>query len=165
MDFDLCTPLTCIDLFSRAVCYFRLGIAWNKPDSNNCFLLKWGLIVVRLAVSTFPWWVLPKGLTTLTGWDLIGCLNGQAVDLIIGEDHLVQFFSMAGKVGRTFTDDPRSHLFKEFVRIVKIVQPYFFCYGKCSATLSRWIQGKTRIEIIQAFQNIGYSVECKITGV
>lgn len=68
---------------------------------------------------------------------------------------------MAGKIGRTFTDDPRNHLFKEFVRIVKIVQPYFFVMENV-ARLYTHNSGKTRIEIIQAFQNIGYSVECKI---
>lgn len=104
--------------------------------------------------------LLQKDLTTLTEQDLTNCLNGQSVDLVIGGPPC-QGFSMAGKIGRTFTDDPRNHLFKEFVRIVKIVQPYFFVMENV-ARLYTHNSGKTRIEIIQAFQNIGYSVECKI---
>ena len=104
--------------------------------------------------------LLQKDLTTLTEQDLINCLNGQLVDLVIGGPPC-QGFSMAGKIGRTFTDDPRNHLFKEFVRIVKIVRPCFFVMENV-ARLYTHNSGKTRTEIIQAFQNIGYSVECKV---
>ncbi|SUA25420.1 5-methylcytosine methyltransferase [Neisseria gonorrhoeae] len=45
------TPLTYIDLFSGAG---GLSLGLNKPDSNNCFLLKWSLIIVRLTVPTSP---------------------------------------------------------------------------------------------------------------
>ncbi|WP_239994147.1 DNA cytosine methyltransferase [Neisseria meningitidis] len=104
--------------------------------------------------------LLQKDLTTLTEQDLINYLNGQSVDLVIGGPPC-QGFSMAGKIGRTFTDDPRNHLFKEFVRIVKIVRPCFFVMENV-ARLYTHNSGKTRTEIIQAFQNIGYSVECKV---
>ncbi|EEZ55827.1 predicted protein [Neisseria gonorrhoeae SK-93-1035] len=52
MDFDLCTHHLPILTFSQE----QEAYPWvlNKPDSNNCFLLKWSLIIVRLTVPTSP---------------------------------------------------------------------------------------------------------------
>lgn len=152
------TPLTYIDLFSGAG---GLSLGFEQAGFQQLLFVEMESDYCQTYRTNFPHHqLLQKDLTTLTEQDLINCLNGQAVDLIIGGPPC-QGFSMAGKIGRTFTDDPRNHLFKEFVRIVKIVQPYFFVMENV-ARLYTHNSGKTRIEIIQAFQNIGYSVECKI---
>lgn len=152
------TPLTYIDLFSGAG---GLSLGFEQAGFQQLLSVEMESDYCKTYRTNFPHHqLLQKDLTTLTEQDLINCLNGQAVDLIIGGPPC-QGFSMAGKIGRTFTDDPRNHLFKEFVRIVKIVQPYFFVMENV-ARLYTHNSGKTRIEIIQAFQNIGYSVECKI---
>nr|WP_257392693.1 DNA (cytosine-5-)-methyltransferase [Neisseria meningitidis] len=152
------TPLTYIDLFSGAG---GLSLGFEQAGFQQLLSVEMESDYCQAYRTNFPHHqLLQKDLTTLTEQDLINCLNGQAVDLIIGGPPC-QGFSMAGKIGRTFTDDPRNHLFKEFVRIVKIVQPYFFVMENV-ARLYTHNSGKTRIEIIQAFQNIGYSVECKI---
>ncbi|WP_127403016.1 DNA cytosine methyltransferase [Neisseria meningitidis] len=152
------TPLTYIDLFSGAG---GLSLGFEQAGFQQLLSVEMESDHCQTYRTNFPHHqLLQKDLTTLTEQDLINCLNGQAVDLIIGGPPC-QGFSMAGKIGRTFTDDPRNHLFKEFVRIVKIVQPYFFVMENV-ARLYTHNSGKTRIEIIQAFQNIGYSVECKI---
>ncbi|HHK3116101.1 TPA: DNA cytosine methyltransferase [Neisseria gonorrhoeae] len=152
------TPLTYIDLFSGAG---GLSLGFEQAGFQQLLSVEMESDYCQTYRTNFPrHQLLQKDLTTLTEQDLTNCLNGQSVDLVIGGPPC-QGFSMAGKIGRIFTDDPRNHLFKEFVRIVKIVQPYFFVMENV-ARLYTHNSGRTRIEIIQAFQNIGYSVECKI---
>lgn len=152
------TPLTYIDLFSGAG---GLSLGFEQAGLQQLLSVEMEPDYCQTYRANFPrHQLLQKDLTTLTEQDLINCLNGQSVDLVIGGPPC-QGFSMAGKIGRTFTDDPRNHLFKEFVRIVKIVRPCFFVMENV-ARLYTHNSGKTRTEIIQAFQNIGYSVECKV---
>lgn len=152
------TPLTYIDLFSGAG---GLSLGFEQAGFQQLLSVEMEPGYCQTYRANFPrHQLLQKDLTTLTEQDLINCLNGQSVDLVIGGPPC-QGFSMAGKIGRTFTDDPRNHLFKEFVRIVKIVRPCFFVMENV-ARLYTHNSGKTRTEIIQAFQNIGYSVECKV---
>lgn len=152
------TPLTYIDLFSGAG---GLSLGFEQAGFQQLLSVEMEPDYCQTYRANFPGHqLLQKDLTTLTEQDLINCLNGQSVDLVIGGPPC-QGFSMAGKIGRTFTDDPRNHLFKEFVRIVKIVRPCFFVMENV-ARLYTHNSGKTRTEIIQAFQNIGYSVECKV---
>ena len=152
------TPLTYIDLFSGAG---GLSLGFEQAGFQQLLSVEMEPDYCQTYRTNFPrHQLLQKDLTTLTEQDLINCLNGQSVDLVIGGPPC-QGFSMAGKIGRTFTDDPRNHLFKEFVRIVKIVRPCFFVMENV-ARLYTHNSGKTRTEIIQAFQNIGYSVECKV---
>ena len=151
-------PLTYIDLFSGAG---GLSLGFEQAGFQQLLSVEMESDYCRTYRTNFPHHhLLQKDLTALTEQDLLNCLNGQSVDLVIGGPPC-QGFSMAGKIGRTFTDDPRNHLFKEFVRIVKIVRPCFFVMENV-ARLYTHNSGKTRTEIIQAFQNIGYSVECKV---
>ena len=152
------TPLTYIDLFSGAG---GLSLGFDQAGFRQLLSVEMESDYCQTYRTNFPHHqLLQKDLTALTEQDLLNYLNGQSVDLVIGGPPC-QGFSMAGKIGRTFADDPRNHLFKEFVRIVKTVQPHFFVMENV-ARLYTHNSGKTRTEIIQAFQNIGYSVECKI---
>tara|TARA_Y100001970_G_C14243869_1_gene866668 strand:- start:3258 stop:4256 length:999 start_codon:yes stop_codon:yes gene_type:complete len=84
--------------------------------------------------------------------------QNKKTDIIIGGPPC-QGFSIAGNLGRTFVDDPRNYLFKEFVRIVDIIKPKMFLMENV-ARLYNHNQGKTRNEIISAFENIGYEINC-----
>lgn len=82
------------------------------------------------------------------------------IDVIIGGPPC-QGFSIAGNIGRKFIDDPRNHLFKEFSRIVGILKPKIFVMENV-AKLYIHNKGKTRGEIINEFQKIGYNVDVNI---
>jgi len=81
-------------------------------------------------------------------------------DIVIGGVPC-QGFSMAGRLGRKFVDDPRNHLFKEFVKIVEFIQPKYFVMENV-ARLFNHNYGSTRIEILNSFEKIGYKVDCKV---
>lgn len=82
------------------------------------------------------------------------------IDVVIGGPPC-QGFSIAGNIGRKFVDDPRNRLFKEFVRVVKVIKPKFFVMENV-ARLYTHNKGETRNEIIKDFEELGYNVDCKI---
>ena len=82
------------------------------------------------------------------------------IDVVIGGPPC-QGFSIAGNIGRKFVDDPRNRLFKEFVRVVKVVKPKFFVMENV-ARLYTHNKGETRNEILKDFETLGYKVDCKI---
>lgn len=87
-------------------------------------------------------------------------IGSRKVDVIVGGPPC-QGFSIAGNIGRKFTDDPRNYLFKEFIRVVSIVQPDFFVMENV-ARLYTHKNGETRKEIISSFEKIKYKVDCRI---
>lgn len=150
--------LTYIDLFSGAG-GFSLG--FNQAGFHQLLSVEWELTYCETYRANFPHHnILQKDLTQLSNEQLLAELKEQTVDVVIGGPPC-QGFSMAGNIGRTFTDDPRNQLFKEFVRVVQIVKPRFFVMENV-ARLYTHHSGKTRQEIIKYFQNIGYKVECQI---
>lgn len=72
-----------------------------------------------------------------------------------------QGFSMAGNIGRKFLDDDRNSLFKEFARVVSIINPDYFVIENV-ARLYTHNKEKSKIEIINTFENQGYHVSCKV---
>jgi len=84
----------------------------------------------------------------------------EKVDVVIGGPPC-QGFSIAGNIGRKFVDDPRNRLFKEFVRVVKVIKPKFFVMENVARLYSH-NKGETRKEIINDFEKLGYKVDCKI---
>lgn len=87
-------------------------------------------------------------------------INDMDVDVVIGGPPC-QGFSIAGNIGRKFADDPRNHLFKEFVRVVDVIKPKFFIMENV-AKLYTHNRNQTREEIMRCFSQLGYSVECQI---
>ena len=151
-------PLTYLDLFAGAG---GLSLGFDRAGLRQLLSIELEPAYCETYHINFPsHCILQQDLTQLSEQDLLHHLDNQRIDVIIGGPPC-QGFSMAGKIGRTFTDDPRNHLFKEFVRVVKIVQPRFFVMENV-ARLYTHNKGKTRIEIIRHFQEIGYTVECKI---
>ncbi|CAM3122646.1 DNA cytosine methyltransferase [Staphylococcus argensis] len=82
------------------------------------------------------------------------------VDVIIGGPPC-QGFSLAGKFGRKFLEDPRNQLFKEFLRFVNIIQPKIFIIENVARLLTH-NKGKTMQNIINEIEKIGYFINYKI---
>ncbi|MHA1381630.1 MAG: DNA cytosine methyltransferase, partial [Candidatus Helarchaeota archaeon] len=82
------------------------------------------------------------------------------IDVVIGGPPC-QGFSMAGgkkRNGQTglwtgFVDDPKNHLFKEFVRIVDFIRPKFFVMENVA---KMWENIPIRNEVTDSFKTIGY---------
>ena len=77
----------------------------------------------------------------------------KSVDIVVGGPPC-QGFSMANR--QRLIDDPRNQLYKNYVEIVRKVQPKFFVMENVKGMLSVAEQVK------EDFRNIGYSVECHI---
>ncbi|MCM1122199.1 MAG: DNA cytosine methyltransferase [Eubacterium sp.] len=80
-------------------------------------------------------------------------LAGRQVDIVIGGPPC-QGFSMANR--QRLIDDPRNHLYKSYVEVVKKVNPDFFVMENVKGMQSVAEQVK------EDFRNVGYSVECDI---
>lgn len=80
-------------------------------------------------------------------------LAGRNVDIVVGGPPC-QGFSMANR--QRLIDDPRNHLYKSYVEVVKKVRPKFFVMENVKGMLSVAEQVK------EDFRAIGYSVECHI---
>ena len=80
-------------------------------------------------------------------------LAGRNVDIVVGGPPC-QGFSMANR--QRLIDDPRNHLYKSYVEVVKKVHPKFFVMENVKGMLSVAEQVK------EDFRAIGYSVECHI---
>lgn len=91
--------------------------------------------------------------------ELVGNKN---VDVIVGGPPC-QGFSIAGNIGRTFINDERNKLFKEFVRFVSFIQPKMFVMENVAAMASH-LKGKTIEAITEAFERtgMGYSVKWEV---
>lgn len=80
-------------------------------------------------------------------------LEGKKVDIVVGGPPC-QGFSMANR--QRLIDDPRNHLYKSYIDVVKKVNPAFFVMENVKGMLSVADQVK------EDFETIGYTVECKI---
>lgn len=150
--------MTYIDLFSGAG-GFSMG--FQNMGFQNIFSIDIEPSFCETYRHNFPnHTLIEKDICNFTEDEILKLTNNKGVDVIIGGPPC-QGFSMAGNIGRKFADDPRNKLFKEFVRIVKIVKPKFFVMENV-ARLFTHNKGKTKEEILQSFQEIGYKVECKI---
>ncbi|MBS1571417.1 MAG: DNA (cytosine-5-)-methyltransferase, partial [Bacteroidetes bacterium] len=104
--------------------------------------------------------LIEKDICKLTNEEIKSLSCGGDVDVVIGGPPC-QGFSIAGNIGRKFIEDPRNRLFKEFVRVVKVINPKYFVMENV-ARLYNHNRGETKKEIIDDFENLGYKVECKI---
>ena len=80
-------------------------------------------------------------------------LKDKEIDIVVGGPPC-QGFSMANR--QRLIDDPRNHLYKNYVEIVKRVHPKFFVMENVKGMLSVSNQVK------EDFRNIGYDVECHV---
>ena len=80
-------------------------------------------------------------------------LKGKKVDIVVGGPPC-QGFSTANR--QRLIDDPRNHLYKNYVEVVKRVQPKFFVMENVKGMLAVADQVK------EDFRGIGYEVECHV---
>ncbi len=150
--------LTYIDLFSGAG-GFSLG--FDNMGFQHIFSIDIEPNFCKTYHYNFPNHnLIQKNICELTDNEIKLLINKKKIDVVIGGPPC-QGFSIAGNIGRKFVDDPRNKLFKEFVRVVKVVSPRFFVMENV-ARLYNHNKGQTRKEIITDFEQLGYKVECKI---
>lgn len=82
------------------------------------------------------------------------------VDVIIGGPPC-QGFSLAR--GLRFVDDPRNHLYKDFVRAVRHYQPSWFVMENVQG-ITNIGKGQVLDQILEDFENIGYRIDYKIVN-
>lgn len=150
--------LTYIDLFSGAG---GMSLGFDKEGFKNLFSVEIDKNACKTYNLNFPHHLLlNKDIKLLTEIQINDLIKNNKVDVVIGGPPC-QGFSMAGNIGRKFLEDERNQLFKEFARIVEIVQPNYFIMENV-ARLFNHNKGKTRLEITELFKSLGYSVESKV---
>lgn len=150
--------LTYIDLFSGSG-GFSLG--FDNKGFQNIFSIDIEPSFCETYKYNFPNHnLIAKDICQLSDEEIKYLKEVDDIDVVIGGPPC-QGFSIAGNIGRKFIEDPRNRLFKEFVRVVKVVNPKFFVMENV-ARLYNHNKGETRKEIINDFEKLGYKVECKI---
>jgi DNA (cytosine-5)-methyltransferase 1 len=150
--------MTYIDLFSGSG-GFSLG--FDNKGFQNIFSIDIEPSFCETYKYNFPnHKLIEKDICQLSDAEIKYLKEVEDIDVVIGGPPC-QGFSIAGNIGRKFIDDPRNKLFKEFVRVVKVVKPKFFVMENV-ARLYNHNKGETRKEIINDFEKLGYKVECKI---
>ena len=149
---------TYVDLFCGAG---GLSLGFEKSGFENVFSLDVEPNFCKTYKKNFPTHkLITKDISQLTEDEIYALLDEKEVDIVVGGPPC-QGFSMAGNIGRHFIDDPRNHLFKEFARVVSIIQPKMFLMENV-ARLDIHNKEKTKQEIIDIFTNMGYKVESRV---
>lgn len=80
-------------------------------------------------------------------------VEGEQIDIVVGGPPC-QGFSMANR--QRLIDDPRNHLYRDYVEVVKRVQPKFFVMENVKGMLG------VAEQVCEDFNSIGYSVAYKV---
>jgi DNA (cytosine-5)-methyltransferase 1 len=152
------TKHTYIDLFSGAG-GFSLG--FEQAGFEPVFALDIEPNFCKTYRHNFPTHrLIQADIMSLTEEKIVELIDNQAIDVVIGGPPC-QGFSLAGVIGRRFTDDPRNQLFKEFARVVAIAQPKYFVMENVAKVFTH-NSGRTKQEMLDVFLEMGYHVECKV---
>lgn len=147
-----------VDLFCGAG---GMSLGFDKAGFKNIFSVEYDKQIANTYNNNFPSHNLFVGdIKNLSEKDINNYINGLKVDVVVGGPPC-QGFSLAGNNGRTFVDDPRNYLFKEFVRVVDIIKPSIFVMENVSRVAIH-NGGETLAEIIKTFNKIGYDVKSKV---
>ncbi|WP_428047014.1 DNA cytosine methyltransferase [Candidatus Avelusimicrobium fimicolum] len=150
-----------IDLFAGAG---GLSLGFSQLGFHNLFAIDNNPEACCTYRHNFPTHcLLEQGIDVLSKAQIQKILSGKQVDVVIGGPPC-QGFSLAGNPGRTFVDDPRNKLFREFARIVDIVRPKVFVMENVARLFSH-NNGQTREEILSVFHKLGYQVQCHVFDV
>ncbi|CAI2612758.1 IS1595 family transposase ISCco3 [Apilactobacillus kunkeei] len=149
---------TYVDLFCGAG---GMSLGFDQAGFKNIFSVEYDTQIANTYSKNFPSHNLYVGdIKELSEKEINRYLNSQKVDVVVGGPPC-QGFSMAGNNGRTFVNDPRNYLFKEFVRVVSVIEPSIFVMENVSR-LSIHNGGSTLKEIFKTFESIGYNVKSKV---
>ncbi len=75
------------------------------------------------------------------------------IDVLVGGPPC-QGFSMANR--QRLIDDPRNHLYKSYIEVLKLIRPRFFVMENVKGMLS------VANQVIEDFENVGYKVSAKV---
>lgn len=154
------TELNYIDLFSGAG---GMSLGFDQAGFTNVFSIDIEPRFCETYKANFPTHnLIQKDISKLSNEEIKTLIGKQTIDVIIGGPPC-QGFSMAGNIGRKFTEDPRNQLFREFARVVDVVKPKYFVMENV-ARLFTHNKGETKQEIIELFRKINYNVECKVVN-
>lgn len=149
-----------IDLFSGAG---GMSLGFDQAGFSNIFSNDIEPKFCETYQTNFPTHnLIQKDISKLSNQEIKLLTGDRAVDVVIGGPPC-QGFSIAGNIGRKFIDDSRNQLFKEFARVVEVVQPKYFVMENV-ARLYTHNKGETRKEIIELFKKMNYNVDCKIVN-
>lgn len=149
-----------IDLFCGAG---GLSLGFDKAGFQNIFAVEFNPQFAKTYKRNFPNHnLIIDDIRNITEEKINELVNGKEVDVIIGGPPC-QGFSIAGNIGRTFIDDERNRLFKEFVRFVSFVNPRMFVMENV-ANMATHLKGKTIDTIVKEFEKagIGYKVQWQV---
>lgn len=149
-----------IDLFCGAG---GLSRGFDEAGLKNVFSVEFNPNFAKTYQKNFPSHnLLVDDIRNISDEKVRELVKNQKIDIIIGGPPC-QGFSIAGNIGRSFIDDDRNRLFKEFVRFVTIVQPKVFIMENVAA-MATHLKGKTIKEIVKAFEKsgIGYKVKWEV---
>ena len=93
-----------------------MSLGFDLEGFKNVFSVEYDLQTAQTYRYNFPNHVLINKDIQEISTNEIKIINNNTVDVIIGGPPC-QGFSLAGKFGRTFIDDPRNQLFKRIFKI------------------------------------------------
>src|SRR5699024_3525163 len=144
-----------IDLFAGSG-GFSLGFEW--AGFENVFANEYDKQIAKTYKANFPNnKLIVDDIKNIDNEKIVEMLNGRSIDVVIGGPPC-QGFSIAGKIGRSFIEDERNYLFKEFVRFVEVIKPKVFVMENV-ARMASHNKGKTINEIRDEFEKLGYYVD------
>ena len=149
-----------IDLFCGAG---GLSLGFDKAGFENILSVEFNKNFAKTYKRNFPKHnLLIDDIKNIDNETIHHILKDKTVDVIIGGPPC-QGFSIAGNIGRSFLDDERNQLFKEFVRFVVCIQPKMFVLENVAA-MATHLRGKTIKAILEAFENAGcgYNVKYEV---
>jgi DNA (cytosine-5)-methyltransferase 1 len=149
-----------IDLFSGAG---GMSLGFDQAGFNNLFSVDIEKSFCETYKVNFPkHQLIQNDISKISNEELKSLSKNYNVDVVIGGPPC-QGFSIAGNIGRKFIEDSRNQLFREFARVVEIVEPKYFVMENV-ARLFTHNKGQTKKEIIDLFEKMNYTVDCKIVN-
>lgn len=146
-----------IDLFCGAG---GLSFGFDKAGFENIFSVEINPEFAKTYKKNFPSHkLLVEDIRDISNDTVKELVGDREVDIIIGGPPC-QGFSIAGNIGRTFIDDERNRLFKEFVRFISEVNPKMFIMENVAA-MATHLKGKTIKAIVDAFKHAGMGYKVK----
>ena len=149
-----------IDLFCGAG---GLSLGFDKAGFKNVFSVEFDDVFAKTYKRNFPKHnLIVDDIKNIDETIIDKYIKNKEIDVIVGGPPC-QGFSIAGNIGRTFIDDERNKLFKEFVRIVSYVNPKIFVMENVSA-MATHLKGQTIKEITEEFKKAGkgYAVKWEV---
>ena len=151
---------TYIDLFCGAG---GLSEGFDNAGFKNVLAVEFNTSFAKTYKKNFPDHnLIVDDIKNISKEAIADYVGNKKVDVIIGGPPC-QGFSIAGNIGRSFIDDERNQLFKEFVRFVENINPKVFVMENV-ANMATHLRGKTIQEIVHALETagIGYNVKFEV---